>query len=121
MLPTQAPFDVRLILGRVDGRAVQLAGHARLKGPALAQGLVTRVDADDILGEAAGVGADGLAGRPGDRLEGRGEPGEDGRQQEQASDEVGEEEGRSCGRSAVVPVGHVMPFDGHGSGSGSDI
>lgn len=69
---TQSPFYVRLILACVHRRAVQLTCHALLERPTLLEGLIVGIEADDVVFEATGVGADGCAGRPGDRLKGGG-------------------------------------------------
>lgn len=61
------------------------------------EGLVVRVQADDVVFERAGVGTGGLAGRICDRLKGRG----NAEDSQQTNDNV-----ERRGRTAVMPVGH---------------
>lgn len=94
---TQCPFNVRLIVCRIHRGAVQLAADTILERSTLPEGLVVRIEADNVIFEVAGVRTDRGAGRPRDSLEGRGDA--EGRQQ--ANDSV-----ERRGRRAVMPVGH---------------
>jgi len=102
---TQSPLYVRLILVCVHSRAVQLTCHALIEGSTLLQRLVVCIEADDIVGQAASVGADGFARRPGNRLKGGGNTNEEDKQ----ADQDGVEGHMRSGRIAVMPAGHSMP------------